>query len=178
MLKEISPEYSLERLMLKLQYLDHLMWRANSLEKTLMLEKIEGRRRRGWQRMRWLDGITYSRDEFKQTSGESEGQGRLACCSPWGGKELDITKRKEQQLLCIKCISKVYDLRLYLHCIIPKSHSTSMSVANPRRPWQQGFETMQSSAWWFNNSRRNMLHRRPVWEGGIWSPGWNGKQNK
>ena len=63
-LKEISPEYSLERLMLKLklQHFDHLMWRANSLEKTLMLGKIEGRRRRGWQRMRWLDGITDSMD--------------------------------------------------------------------------------------------------------------------
>ena len=58
--KEISPEYSLEGLMLKLklQYFGHLMRRANSLEKTLMLGKIEGRRRRGWQRMRWLDGIT------------------------------------------------------------------------------------------------------------------------
>ena len=62
--KEINPEYSLEGLMLKLklQYSGHLMWRANSLEKTLMLRKIEGRRRRGWQRMRWLDGITDSMD--------------------------------------------------------------------------------------------------------------------
>ena len=57
-LKEISPEYPLEGQMLKLQYFGHLMWRADSLEKTLMLGKIEGRRRRGWQRMRWLDGIT------------------------------------------------------------------------------------------------------------------------
>ena len=59
-LREISPKYSLEVLMLrlKLQYFGHLMWRADSLEKTLMLGKIEGRRRRGWQRMRWLDGIT------------------------------------------------------------------------------------------------------------------------
>ena len=63
-LKEINPEYSLEGLMLKLklQYFGHLMQRANSLEKTLMLGKIEGRRRRGWQRMRWLDGITNSVD--------------------------------------------------------------------------------------------------------------------
>ena len=62
--KEISPEYSLEGLMLKLklQYFGHLMWRADSLEKTLMLGKIEGRKRRGWQRMRWLDGITDSMD--------------------------------------------------------------------------------------------------------------------
>ena len=59
--KEISLEYSLEELMLKLQYVDHLMKRADSLEKTLMLEKIEGRRRRE-QRMRWLDGITDSMD--------------------------------------------------------------------------------------------------------------------
>ena len=57
-LKKISPEYSLEGLMLKLQYFGHLMGRTDSLEKTLMLGKIEGRRRRGWERMRWLDGIT------------------------------------------------------------------------------------------------------------------------
>ena len=62
MLKEIRPEYSLEGLMLKLQYFDRLMRRANSLEKTLMLRKMEGRRRRGRQRMRWLDGITDSMD--------------------------------------------------------------------------------------------------------------------
>ena len=60
-LKEISPEYSLEGLMLKLQYFGHLMQRTDSLEKTLMLGKIEGRRR-GQQRMRWLDGITDSMD--------------------------------------------------------------------------------------------------------------------
>jgi len=62
LLKEISPECSLEGLMLKLklQYFGHLMWRADSFEKTLMLGKIEGKSRRGWQRMRWLDGITKS----------------------------------------------------------------------------------------------------------------------
>ena len=63
-LKEISPEYSLEELTLKLkpQYFGHLMWRADSFENTLMLGKIEGRRGRGWQRMRWLDGIPDSMD--------------------------------------------------------------------------------------------------------------------
>ena len=63
-LKEINPEYSLERLKLKLnlQNFGYLMWRSDSLEKTLMLGKIEGRRRRGWQRMRWLDGITHLMD--------------------------------------------------------------------------------------------------------------------
>ena len=89
-LKEIHPEYSLEGLMLKLklQYFGHVMWRANSLEKDLMLEKIEGRRRRGWQRMKWLDGNTYSKDiEFGQAWGDGEGKGILAWCSPLGCKE-------------------------------------------------------------------------------------------
>jgi len=62
------------------------MQRADSLEKTLMLAKIEGRRRGGRQRMRWLDGVIDSTDMFEQTLGDSEGQGNLACCSPWGHK--------------------------------------------------------------------------------------------
>ena len=88
-LKEINPEYSLEILMLKLklQYSGHLMPRADSLEKTLMLGKIEGRRRRVQQRRRWLDGITNSMDMNEQTSRENEGQGSLVCYSPWGCKE-------------------------------------------------------------------------------------------
>ena len=91
-LNEISPEYSLERLMLKLQSFGHLMWRAYSLEKTLMLGKIEGRRRRGRQRMRWLEGITDSMDMLSKLR-EMWGQGSLACCRPWGRKESDMTKR-------------------------------------------------------------------------------------
>ena len=84
-LKEISPGWSLKGLMLKLklQYFGHLMLRANLLERTLMLGMIEGRRRRGWQRMRWLNGITDSMDMSEQTPGDGEGQGSLACCSPW-----------------------------------------------------------------------------------------------
>ena len=79
---------------LKLQYFGHLMQRANSFEKTLMLRKIEGKRRRGQKRMRWLDGITNSMDiEFEQTLGNGEGQGSLACSSPWGCKESDITEQ-------------------------------------------------------------------------------------
>ena len=70
-------------LKLKLQYFGHL--RADSFEKTLMLEKIESRRRRGRQRMRWLDGIT-DLVEFEQALGDGERQGSLACCSPWGHK--------------------------------------------------------------------------------------------
>ena len=82
-LKEISPKYSLEGLMLKLQYFGHLMHGTNSSEKTLMLGKTEGRRR-GWQRMRWLT-INNSMDvEFEQALGVGDGHGSLACCSPWG----------------------------------------------------------------------------------------------
>ena len=91
-LKELSPEYSLEELMLKFQYFGHLMQRTDSLEKTLMLGKIEGWRRKGGQRMRWWDGITDSVDmRSAQTPGDDEGQKSLACCSPWGPKELDMT---------------------------------------------------------------------------------------
>ena len=87
-LKEINPEYSLEGLMLKLKlhYIDHLIQRANSLEKTLMLGKSEGRGRREQQRVRWLVG-----DEFEQILEGSEVQGSLACCSPWGRIESDST---------------------------------------------------------------------------------------
>ena len=90
-LKEINPEYSLEGLMLKLklQYFGHLMWRTDSLEKTLMVGKIEGGRRRGRQRMRWLDGIT---DLMDMSPGVGDEQGGLACCSPWDYKELDMAE--------------------------------------------------------------------------------------
>ena len=93
-LKEINPEYSLEGLILKLklQYSGHLKQKADLLEKILILGKIEGKRRRGQQRRRWLDSITYSVAMAEQTPGDSEGQGSLACCSPWGCKESDTTK--------------------------------------------------------------------------------------
>ena len=94
-LKEISPEYSLEGLMLKLklQYFGHLMWRADLFEKTLMLGKVEGRRRRGRQDEmvgwhHWLNG-----HGFGWTLGVSNGQGGLACWSSWGRKESDTTEQ-------------------------------------------------------------------------------------
>ena len=96
-LKEISPRYSLEGLMvkLKLQYFGHLMRRPDSLEKTLIIGGIGVRRRRGRQRMRWLDGITDSMDMNLSELWElvMDGQGGLACCDSWGRKESDMTEQ-------------------------------------------------------------------------------------
>ena len=93
-LKEISSGCSLEGLMLKLrlQYFGHLMRRADSLEKTLILGKIEDRRRGGRQRMRWLDVFIDSMDMDLGGQGVSDGHGGLACCGSWGFKESDTTE--------------------------------------------------------------------------------------
>ena len=95
-LKEINPDYSLEGLMLKLklQYYGHLMQRTDSLEKTLMLGKIEGRRRRGMtedEMVGWHHRL--NGHDFEQVLGAGDGQGSLACCSPWVNKELDMTEQ-------------------------------------------------------------------------------------
>ena len=99
-LKEISPEYSVEGLMLKLklQYFGHLMQRTDLLENTLMLGKIEGKKRKEQQRKRWLDGVTNLMDLnlsklWSKLCPSVDGQGSLACCSPWGRKESDTTER-------------------------------------------------------------------------------------
>ena len=79
-------------LKLKLQYFGHLMRRTDSSEKTLLLGKVEGKRRRGWQKMQWFDDITDLMDmSLSKLLGDGEGQGSLACCSPWGRKESDKT---------------------------------------------------------------------------------------
>ena len=126
-LKEISPECSLEGLMLnlKLQYLDHLMQRADSLEKTLMLGKIEGRKGKGttedemvgWHH--WLNG-----HEFEQALRVGDGQGGLACCSPWGHKELDTTEQRNwtelkcefKHLVIQTCMTDSKDKQSLLAC--------------------------------------------------------------
>ena len=94
-LKETSPGCSLAGLMLwlKLQYVGHLIRRVDSLEKTLMLGGIGGRRRRGRQRMRWLDGISDLTDMSLSELEVGDGQGGLVCCGSWGRKELDMTER-------------------------------------------------------------------------------------
>ena len=94
-LKEISPGCSLEGLMLKLklQYFGQLMRRPDSFEKTLMLGKMEARRKRGGQRMRRLDSITNSMDNgFSGLQDDGDGQGILVCCSSWDLKESDMTE--------------------------------------------------------------------------------------
>ena len=101
-LKDISLEYSLEGVMLKLQYFCHLMQRTDSFEKPLMLGKIEGRRRRELQRMRWLDDITDSVDlSFSEVS-ESEGQRSLVCCSSWDHRvrEVSVTEQQKHGTTC------------------------------------------------------------------------------
>ena len=93
--REISPEYALEGLMLKLkiQYFGHLMRRVDSLTKTLMLGKTDGGRRRGQQRMSWLDGIIDSMGMSLSKIQELVMDRGLACCSSWGHKESDTTER-------------------------------------------------------------------------------------
>ena len=108
-LKEISPEYLLEGLMLKLklQYFGYLIRRTESLEKTLMLGKTEGRRKRGQQKMRCLDGITDSMDTSLSKLRDSEGQGSLTCYSPWGPKESDNLVTEQQQSVSVQLLSCV-----------------------------------------------------------------------
>ena len=109
-LKEVSPEYSLEGLMLKLklQSFGYLMQRTDSLEKTLMLGKSEGGRRRERQRMRWLGGITHSMDMSSgKLRGVGDGQGGLVCYGSWGRKESDTTERLNWTELNMTNVEKV-----------------------------------------------------------------------
>ena len=120
--QEISPEYSLEGLILrlKLQYFGHLMRRIDSLEKTLMLGGIGGRRRRGWQRMRWLDGIT---DSMLLTPGVGDGQGGLVCCDSRGRRvghdwatELNWTELKHKSCRERRVLLVPFTLAIHTTC--------------------------------------------------------------
>ena len=115
-LKEINPGISLEGMMLKLklQYFSHLMQRLDSLEKTLMLGGVGGRRRRGRPRMRWLDGITESMNVSEWTLGVGDGQGSLACCDSWGHKESDKTEWLNWTEYCTSQELFFFDLLLHI----------------------------------------------------------------
>ena len=131
-LKEINPEYSLDGLMLKLklQYFSHLMWRTDSWEKTLMLGKIEGRRRRGRQRTRWLDGIT----KFEQALGDDERQGSLACCIPCGcrvGHDW-VTEQQQKEFIGNLCVGNLYAFLLNLKL---RSGSTNPIKVGQKDVW-------------------------------------------
>ena len=127
-LKEISPEYSWKGLMLKLklQYFGHLMLiGSDSLDKTLMLGKIEGRRRSGWQRIRWLVGTTNEWIWVWASPGVGDRQRSLACCSPWGCKELDMTEWLNWTLFIIsvtKWLVVISRYRIYTHRKIVIKH--------------------------------------------------------
>ena len=155
-LKEISPEYSLEKLMLKLelQYFSHLMRRTDSLEKTLMLGKIEGRRRRGRQRMRWLDGITDSMD--MDLGGLRElVMDREACCGSWGHKELDMTEWTELNWTLVtaflprkKCLLISWLQSPSAVILKPKKiKSVTVSIVSPEKGWKRGKSKSQETSW-------------------------------
>ena len=152
-IKPVNPRknqswiFLLERLMLKLklQYSGHLMRRANSLEKTLMLGKTEGRRWRGQQRMRWLDGITDSMD-MSLSNGVGDGQGGLACCSPWGCEESDMTEWLNWTDLISRCRKYLHAGNLWpekVYVVFPTPVVSLISIQ-----LAQGFLNKSSRCWW------------------------------
>ena len=129
-LKEINPEYSLEGLMLnlKLQYFGHLMQRANFLQMTLILGKIEGRRKRGWQRTRWLYGINDSMDMSFAPLGDGEGQGSLVCCSH--------SFQKTHQINLFWSFLKSAEELMLLNCGVGEDSSESLGLqGDPTSPF-------------------------------------------
>ena len=126
-------------LKLKLQYFGHFMQRVDSLEKTLMLGGIGGRRRRGRQRMRWLDGITDSMDLslFEWNPGVGDGQGGLACCDSWDHKELDTTERLNWTEWCPPTGEWVNCSISRQRNIIQHTQKKKNERSNHEKPWRK-----------------------------------------
>ena len=146
--------------MLKLQYFEHLMWRADSLEKTLMLGMMEGRRRRGRHRMWWLDGIFDRGHEFEQTPGDSEGQEILECCSPWGCKESDITEWLNNNVCVCVCVRThaclIMSDTLKPHRLLP---TRLLCPGNfPSKNTGSGFHFLLQGIFWIQGLNPSLLH--------------------
>ena len=134
--EEVSPEYSLEgpMLKLKLQYFGHLMQRTGSFEKPLILGKIEGRRRRGQQGVRWLDGITDLMDmSLSKALRVGDGQGHMTCWSPWGCKELDTPEQLNwTEHICKQVIlTKDKLLRSFIYFRLPILNQSPRLASQP-----------------------------------------------
>ena len=151
-LKEISPEYTLEGLMLKLklQYFGHLMWRTDSLEKTLMLAKIEGRRRRGQQRVRWLDGITDAMDMSWVNSGSWWWTGKPGMLQSMASQRVGhywatelmplLSQENNLKLLQSKYLANFFLIGFYnhLHCTWEKCRHDPEKCGDPFKVTQPG----------------------------------------
>ena len=157
-LKEISPEYTLEGLMLKLklQFFGHLMWRTDLLKKTLMLGKIEGGRRRGWQRMKWLDGITNSMDMSL-----SKLQELVTDREAWHAAVHGVTKSRTRLSDWTELnwtLLQPFFLPGSLPCLCPVGKGWNLGVGetNPREPWEASCPGPEAAA----ESRQPFLKAR------------------
>ena len=173
-LKEINPEYSLEGLMLKLklQYFGHLMWRANSLEKTLLLAKIEGRRRKGRQRMRWLDGITDSWTWVWGSSGSWWWTGKPGILQSVGSQRVRLNWATKQLLSLVAPMVKnppsVQDTWVWSlgqEDPLGKEMATHSSILAQRIPWTEEPGGLQSMRLQRASHDRATKHTRTTLQG-------------